>query len=426
MSETIKKLPHSHVQFELVFDEAVMKKWKPQAIAKLSEEANIKGFRKGHIPENVLVEKFGAEYVQACTIDMALPGVYADFVKEHKIHVVAKPKVEEKGKNPPTFEVTVAVYPEVEVGKYEKIKVPQEKVKVSKDDIKKVMENIQQRSSEFKKVDRAAKEGDKVEIDFDGFDADGKPVPNTSSKKHPLLLGKTQFLADFEDHVVGMKAGEDKEFTMTFPKDYHAEAMRGKPITFKVKLHEVQEVVLPEIDEAFIEKATGKKQSKADFEKEVEAQIQAEKEREVHAKREQKLVEEVIKITKIDPPEEMVHDELHHLLDDQKRHVAQQGASWEAYLKHIKKTDEQLHEEMKPQALNRLTARLAFQVILDKEKIEVDEKDVKKEVEAIKAYYGQHPDAKKIDEMYKKGAQMYEELKRRLQMNKLVDKLLAA
>lgn len=425
MSHPIKTLPHSHVQFEIVFDDAIMAAWEPKALKKLSAETKIAGFRPGKVPAEMLKKHYGKAYLTAYTIDFAFPSVYTEFVKKHELKVVARPDVKETKKTPPSFDINVAVYPEVKVGNYKKIKIAKEEIKVTKADIEKVVTNIKQHQAEYKDVDRAAKIGDKVEVSFEGFDKDGTSLRNTASKSHPLILGEKNFIPGFEENIVGMKVAEKKEFDLTFPKDYHAADFKGKKVTFKVTLEKVIEIIFPEITEEFIKKVTGKEQTPAEFEKEIEKQLQIEKEREQKVKRENELIDEIIKLTTTDLPDEMLQEETHMMLDDLKRHIAKQQIPWDGYLAHRKLTEEALREESKPEAEKRLKARLAFEHILNEEKINVPDERVKKEIETIKSYYpGQKDQIKKIEKAYKEGSQMREELKRRLQMEILMEGML--
>lgn len=425
MPATIKKLPHSHVQFEIIFTEDLLEKWRPKALAKLAGETKMDGFRAGNIPPNVLKDRYGDGHIKAYTVDFAFPSIYAEFVKEHELQVVAKPKVEEKGDNPPTFEISVAVYPEITVGKYKKISVPKKEIKVEEKDVDEVINNFRKRQSSFRVVERAAQKGDKVEIDFDGFDKKGVAIEKTASKNHPLIIGDQTFLGDFEKNLEGMNVGEKKEFWVTFPKDYHVESMKKLKVRFEVTLNKVEEVVLPEIDEKFIETMGGKKGvSPEQFKKDIETHLMNEKEREQRVRRENELVDKLISISKVDLPAEMVDEEVDLMLEDLKRSIGQKNITWEQYLEHRKKNDEEIRVDFRDEATRRLSARLAFQDILNKEDISVSKEDMEKEVESMKRYYAGSKKADKMDEIYKEGGQMYEELKRRLQLGKLMESML--
>lgn len=422
----IKKLDKSRVQFELQLTDEDLKKYEDQACKKLSGEVKVDGFRKGKVPKEMLREKLGEEYIKAYTLDIALPRVYADFIVNNNINVIARPEIKETKNTPPTFEVTVAVYPEVTIGNYQKIKIKQKALKVSKKQVDDVIDNIQKRNAEYVEVDRAAKNKDKVEIDFEGFDKEGKAIERTASKNHPLIIGENMMIPGFEDNIVGMKKGEEKSFDITFPKDYHAKELQSAKVTFKIKLNKVEEVKLPEIDEAFIEKITGKKTKKDDFLKDVEKQILSEMEREDRVEREKELIDEVVKITKVDLPEAMIEQEVHHMMEELKRKIAMYNMTMDHYLQHHNLTEEKLKENYTKEANERVKAKLGFSKILDEEKIEASDKDIDKEIEHIKSHHQSNKEKKQVEQAYKKGSEMYEELRRRMQMNKLVEKMLAA
>lgn len=417
---TIKKLPKSLVQFEMKLNNELLEKWKPQAYKKISQDMKVPGFRPGHIPDDVVEKNHDEAYLQAHIIDAAFPHVYADIIKEYELKVIAPPEVNEKKDNPLVFEVKVAVMPEIKLGDYKKISIPKKKVSVTDKDIDKVIEDIKNRSATYKDIDRKAEKNNRAELDFEGFDTEGKPVENTKSKNHPLILGSNTMIPGFEDHIIGMKKDESKEFTLTFPKDYHQKSFQNKKVTFKTTLHRLEESSLPEIDEAFIEKTVGKKQSIKEFRNSVSQDLEKHMGQEIKTQRENELMTKIISLTELDIPDVMIQEELKYMLDQQKQNLEKQKIQWDHYLKHMNKTEEDLKKEMEPDAHNRIKLRVAFLKIMEEEKIEVSDKDIQEKIESFLVQVPkEHVDPFK--KMYEKGSEGHNQILHQLKVDKVME-----
>ena len=425
MPTSVKKLPKSQVELTITVPYADYVKAEKQAIERLGKEVKVDGFREGQVPENIVREKAGPEAVRSATLEQVIPISYAAAVKEHDVQVIAQPRVEiksavQKEGDNFVYTATVSVMPEVKLGDYKKIKVKKPAVKVTDKEVSETLEMIVNRFAEWKDADRGAKEGDRVELDFEGFDADGKVIPNTASKNHPVVLGSKAMVPGFEEALAGVKKGEEKEFTVDFPKEYHAKAMQGKKVTFKAKVNRVEEKVSSELDEALIEKATGQKQSVGDFKKRVTADLEREMQMRVQADTDNKVVAEIIKITKAELPDSLIDEEINMLKEERKQAVTRQGLTWEQYLQHIKKTDEDFAKDHRKPAEERLLARLGVNQIIREEKIEVPDEDVDKRVQEIVAMYP--PEQKeKVMEYYKKDSEAYRGLKNNMSADKLIN-----
>ena len=226
----------------------------------------------------------------------------------------------------------------------------------------------------------------------------------------------------FEDEVIGMSAGDEKEFDIVFPKEYHAKDMQGKKVHFKVKLGRLEERAEQKLDEALVEKITGQKQSASDFEKRVEEDLKAELTARNQQEHDNKVVQEIIKITKAELPDELVHDEIEQMKNEQKERVSRQGLSWEQYLQHIKKTDGDFEKDHRKQAEERLLARLGVNHIVKDAKISVEDKEVEEKIEEMLAPYPEDQKAK-LREYYKKDTEAYRSLKNNLSADKLIKML---
>ena len=425
MKSEVKNLPKSQVEITITVPYEDYKKAEKQALESLSKEVKVDGFRSGHIPEDVVREQVDEKTIQAVTLEQIIPPTYTKVVKEKDIQVIAQPKVDikshvKKEGDELVYVATVAVMPEVKVGDYKKIKVAKPKVKVEKKQIDETVQMIMDRYAEWGDVKRKAKKGDRAEVTFEGFDEKGNAIPNTASKNHPVILGSNAMVPGFEDAIIGMEVGKDKEFEVKFPKKYHSKEMEGKKIKFKLNLGRLEEKKEQKLDEAFVQKVTGQKQSVDDFKKRVEEDLLAEMTSRAQREHDNKVVQEIIKITKAELPDNLIEDEIEHMKSEQKARVQQQGLSWEQYLQHIKKTEEDFAKDHRKAAEDRLLARLAVNYILKDSKIEVSDKEVDAKIdEMISKYPKEHQD--KVREHYKKGSDAYRSLKNNIAADKLIE-----
>jgi trigger factor len=427
MKVEIKKLPKSEVQLTITVPFEVYKKWEKKAIEELSKEVKIPGFRSGHIPEEVIREKIHEEGIKQSAIDMVLPQTYAQAVTENKLDVISRPKIDiksdiKKDGDDFVYVATVAVMPEVKVGDYKKIKVARKPVVVDPKQVEETIKLVMERYAEWKDADRKAKKGDRAEADFEGFDEEGKAIPNTASKNHPIVLGSGVMVPGFEDAIEGMGKGETKEFTIQFPKEYHAKPMQGKKVKFKLTVNRIEEKVEQKLDEAMIEKASGKKQTVEEFKKLIEEDLKAEMSVRNQQEHDNAVVGEVIKITKADLPDALIDQEIDIMLEDQKARVKHQGIEWDDFLKRINKTDADFRKDHAKGAHERVLARLGVQHIIHDSKLEVSDEDVNKKIDELAAHYP--PEQQKmVREHYEKDAEAKRHLKHNLAADKLIDML---
>ena len=254
--EVVKNSSDSnHIKLTIKLTSPEWEKVLDKASVKASEGAKIPGFREGKAPRTVVINQIGEARVVSVAIELAVEEYYPLAAKQEQIKPIAFPKiaVEQGGLTEPlTFTAEVAVLPEVKLGDYSKIRVKKTVEPVTDEQVDGVIKNMQKRAVEFQPVEREAKLGDWTEIDFDGF-VDGKPFEGGSSKKHPLILGDKVFIPGFEEGMVGMRAQEEKDIEVEFPKDYHNKDLAGKPAKFTVKLHQIKAVNYPDINDTFAE-----------------------------------------------------------------------------------------------------------------------------------------------------------------------------
>lgn len=405
----VEKAPHSEVKINVKLSEAEFKKYKDKALEQLGKNVKVKGFRPGHVPQDVLEEQVNKQAVLGLAIEMAMDATYRDAVVKEKVQVLTPPKVKVESEDPLEYTATAAVKPEVSVKDYKKIKVSVKEQKISDKEFKEALDDLLKGKGTWHDVDRKAKKEDRAELNFQGYEGtkveEGKELENTNSKNHPLILGSNTFIPGFEDEVIGMKVGETKDFTLTFPKDYHSKDFQGKKVTFQVELSRLEEQKLPEYNEEFIKEATnGAKSDKKEFEDYVKEVLLQKKQEDARGAAESELIEKILKATKVDFSPMLTENETQVIFNDFKKQVESRGITFEKHLELTGQKPEDLKKGMSEEAERRVTMRFALDHIIEQEKFEVSEADFKKELELIKERY---PEAEhsKIDEYYKEGAE---------------------
>ena len=423
MDYEIKKLPKSEIEIKITVPEERMHEFKKKACDEISKDVKVKGFRPGHVPHNVLEQYVDKNLIKAQTQQFAIQQIYTEVAIKENLQVVSRPKVDIDSEEPLKFTAKVAVLPEVEIKDYKKIKVKKMDSKVTDKDIEQVVDDMKKYGTTFKDVERAVQKGDRVEVDFEGFDEGGASVENTKSSNHPVIIGEGSLIPGFEEELIGLKKDEKKEFDITFPKDYGKESFQNKKMKFKVQIKKIEEPSIPELDEALIEKMTGKKQTVEEFKKEIEKNIQAKKDLEAKQKQENDYIEKLLERTNVDMPESLIDEESEYILMEMKEDVEHKGIEFGKFLEQSKTTEDDLRKKYRPEGERRIKIRLALQYLITEERVEVTEDDLKAELEKIKANYP--PDQeKKIQEEFE-GGKLKAQLKNRLALRKLFDKVLA-
>ena len=379
------------------FEEAIQEVFKKSA-----KYFNIPGFRKGKAPFKIVERYYGDSIFYEDAFNELAPVVYDEEIKENKIEVASRPQVDvvqmEKGKDL-IFTAIVATKPEVKLGKYKEIPLKKIEYKVTDEDIDHEINHMAEHNSRMVTVeDREVKDKDIVTIDFEGF-TDGKPFEGGKAENHELTIGSKTFIPGFEDQIIGMKIGEEKDIKVTFPKDYFSKDLAGKEATFHVVLHGIKEKQLPTIDDEF-----AKDVSEFDTLKELKDSIKEkmEKENEERAKHETEdaAIEEVCKNTNIDIPEGMVELEIDNIMQNLDQRLSYQGLNLEQYLKMMGKSEEDFRKDYKEQAEKNVKTRLVLEQIVKDEKIKEDEKYIKEKLEEMaKQYNRKVEDLEKNEEL---------------------------
>ena len=420
MKIVVEKQPKSGVKLSIEVSPEKLAQYKKVVMQKLNEEMDVPGFRAGKIPENVIEEKIGKEALQARLIQEALPLTYTEAVVKEKVQVVSRPQVKIISEDPLKYEAVVSVLPEIKLPDLKKIKVPKEDVKMTEKEVEQVLLDLRKRASKFKEVTRALKKGDRAEIDFEGFDDKGKALPSTKSQNHPVILGEQSLVPGFEENIEGMKKGEEKEFKVKFPKDYPHKPFQNKDVKFKVKVNRTEEVEMPELDEAFIQQISGKKQSLADFKKQLEGDLLVYKKRDVENRRREEFLSKLVEAAKLEVPEGLIKEEIDFMSEETKLNLKKQGIDFKVYEEQMKKQGKDLDKQYAKEAEKRVRVRLVLSQSLKDEKIEVEEAELDK---AIEARLKNIPDQERERQtkVFEKGSDAYRQLQNRLALNKLFD-----
>lgn len=420
MDYSIKKLPKSEVEIKVTVSADKMPEYRKKACDNLSKEVEIKGFRKGHVPSHILEDYLDKKLIEVHTVEIAIQQSYVDVVIKEKLQIISRPRVKVEKDDPLTYTAIVVVLPEVEIKNYKSIKIKKKDTNVSKKDIEDVVEDMKKYGTLYKDVSREAKKGDRVEVDFEGFEGD-KPLPSTKSTNHPVIVGDNVMVPGFEDNLIGMKKSEEKEFDIVFPKKYHKKDFQNKKVTFKVKLTRIEEPETPEFNDALIERLSGKKQTVEEFKQDVEKNIKAKKEQEAKHKQENDYLEELLKLTKIEIPDSLIDEELEFIIEEMKADIEKKGLVFKQFLEQVKITEDDLRKKYRVEAEKRIKVRLALQYLIKEEKIEVSDEETKNEFEKLKTIYPKDQQ-KKIEAEFDSG-ELAAQLRNRLALGKLFDKV---
>ena len=382
---------------------------------------NIPGFRKGKAPQNIVEKYYGKEIFYEDAFNEVVPAEYEKALNENKIDAVSKPQIDvvtmEKGQDL-VFTAIVQTKPEAKLKKYKGIEIEKIEYNVKDQDIENELKDMQDKNSRLITVDdRPAQNDDTAIIDFEGF-VDGVAFDGGKGENYNLVLGSHSFIEGFEDQVVGMKIGEEKEINVTFPKEYFSKNLAGKPATFKVKLNELKKKELPELDDEFakdVSEFDTLKELKQSIKEKLEKQFQ---DREKYEK-EDAVVRELVKELEVDIPSGMIETEVDNMMRDMEQRMSYQGLKMEQYLKMMNKTEEQFKKEYEPQALDAIKSRLALEVVIKSEKIEATEEEIKAKIEEMAKNYGKEP--KELEE----NANIKEYIKNGIENEKAMEFLVA-
>lgn len=362
-----------------------------KAFQKAVKNVRIDGFRKGKAPKEIFLKKYGKESLYLDAADIVLPDAYSKMLEEHKDEeLVAQPDITLKSIDDKkvVFNFILTTRPEVKLGKYKGLKVKKEKVEATEDEINATIEQMRSRYAEvMPKENGTVEDGDTAIIDFEGF-RDGKAFDGGKGENYSLKIGSHTFIPGFEEQLIGMKTGEEKEIEVTFPKDYHSEELKGKKATFKVKVNDVKTTVIPEIGKEFFEDLGMEGvDSLESLKEEIKTHILARKEVDSENKFIDDLLDKVCEGLKVEIPEVMTEEEVSRILRQYEENLKMQGLTLQQFYQFTNSDEAALREQMKEEANKRILSRFALEEIAKAEKIEISDEEAEKEAEDLANKY---------------------------------------
>ena len=396
MKTTVKYLSETKVELSIALDEAELESARQVALTKLAQKVKVPGFREGKVPASVAAKNVSPEALTQQTLEDALSKAVADGFMQEQIQVLDRPAVEVKKFEPGKsleFTAEAEVIPKFKLGDYKNLKAKPSKASVAKKDVDEIIERMRTNFADKKEVERAAKDGDEVVIDFVGK-KDGEAFDGGTASDYSLKLGSNQFIPGFEEGIVGHKAGETFDLDVKFPSDYHAKELADQAVVFTTTLKKVTEIQLPEVNDEFAAKC-GPFTSAADLTADIKRELAAQKEREAVEKLKDELVAELVEKTEVPAPEVLVKDQERSIEQDFQQNLMYQGMTLDMYLdsKGFKTKEEWLDKEVGPAAEKRVKAGLVLAELSKELKVEVSDDEINQHIEMYKKQYANNKEA---------------------------------
>ncbi|MBE4908184.1 trigger factor [Bacillus luteolus] len=361
-----------------------------EAFKKVVKQVNVPGFRKGKMPRSMFEKKFGVESLYQDALDILLPDAYASAVEEAGIDPVDRPEIDieqiEKGKSL-IFTAKVTVKPEVKLGEYKGLEVEKIDPTVTDEDVDNELKSLQERHAELVvKEEGTVENGNTVVMDFEGF-VDGEAFEGGKAENYSLEVGSGQFIPGFEDQLVGLETGAEKDVEVNFPEEYHAENLAGKPAVFKVKIHEIKAKELPALDDEFAKDADEEVETLAELKTKTRERLESTKKTEAENHLRDTVIEKAAENAEVDVPEAMVNTELDRMLKEFEQRLQMQGMNLDLYYQFSGQDENALRGQMKEDAGKRVRINLTLEAITKAENIEVSEEEVNAELEKMAEMY---------------------------------------
>jgi len=359
------------------------------AYNKNKSKISLPGFRKGKAPRKMIEKMYGAEVFYEDAANSIIPEAYAKAADECGLELVSQPKINvtqlEAGK-PFIFEAVVATKPEVELGQYKGVEVTKADTEATDADVEEELKRVQDQNSRTVSVaDRAVKDGDNTVIDFEGF-VDGVAFEGGKGTDYPLTIGSHSFIDTFEEQIIGMNIGDEKEINVTFPEEYHVDELKGKPAMFKVSVKEIKEKQLPELNDEFAQDVSDF-DTLDEYKADVEKKILENKENQIKREQEDQIIEKIIENAQMEIPQQMIAAQTRQMTQEFAQRLQSQGLSLEQYMQFTGLTPQKMMEDLEPQALKRIQSRLVLEAVVAAENIEASDEEIDKELENMASMY---------------------------------------
>jgi trigger factor len=387
-----EQLSPTTTKLTVAADQAELDRVKQHVLKELSQKVKVPGFRPGSAPAHLLEKQIDPAALQTEFLEHAVNDLYVEAIKEQNLRPAAQPKVDVTKFVPfSTLEFTAEVEAvgEVKLADYKKIKLDLPKTEVSAEEVTTVVNNLRQRAADKEDVQRVAKTGDEITIDFKGVDADTKqPIAGADGTDYPLVLGSQSFIPGFEEEVAGLSPGEEKTFTITFPKDYGAPELQNRKVSFTINVKKIQQLKEPKADDAFAA-TVGPFTTLAELKADIKKQLTAEKRQEATQNFDNQLVQAIAEKSAVDIPAALAEEEMDRIEEEEKRNVVYRGQTWQEHLDAEAVTAEEHREKQRPGAELRVKAGLILGEVADQEQINVTPEELEIRMQLLK---GQYPD----------------------------------
>ncbi|MCM3704473.1 trigger factor [Cytobacillus firmus] len=395
MSAKFEKLEGNRGVLTIEVDAEKVTEGLDAAFKKVVKQVNVPGFRKGKMPRGMFEKRFGVESLYQDAVDYLLPEAYANAIDETGIEPVDRPEIDveqiEKGKSL-IFKATVTVKPEVKLGEYKGLEVKPLETSVTEDDVNNELTSLQERQAELAvKEEGKAENGDTVVMDFEGF-VDGEAFEGGKAENYSLELGSGQFIPGFEEQLIGTAAGESKDVEVSFPEEYHAAELAGKPATFKVTVHEIKTKQLPELDDEFAKDADEEVETLDALKEKIKTRLEESKKHEAEHHVRDTVVEAAAANAEMEIPAAMVDTEVNRMMQEFEQRLQMQGMNLELYFQFSGQDEAALREQMKEEAEKRVRVNLTLEAIAKAENIEVSDEEVSEELNKMTEMYNMSAD----------------------------------
>lgn len=389
MSVQVERLEHNEAKLTITVEAKEFDAACKRAYNKSKGQFNLPGFRKGKVPMNVIEKTYGAGVFYEDAANELINEFYPASVKDIEEKIVSTPEIDvvEIGKGKDfVFTATAAVKPEVTLGQYKGLEIEKDPIEATEEEIQAELQKAAEKNArEYEVTDRAVIEGDKITLNYAGT-IDGVAFDGGTATNQQLEIGSNSFIDTFEDQLVGMNIGEEKDVQVTFPEQYHAADLAGKPATFHVKVLGITAKELPEINDDFAQDTT-EFDSLEEYKADIKAKIEADKDKMAISKMENELIERVWEASEMDIPEKMIDTQVENMINEYSQTMSYQGISFEQYLQFTGQNLDAMKESIRPEALKRIKGQLVLEAIIDAENIEASDEDVHKELERMAAQY---------------------------------------
>ncbi len=419
MSLQVERLEKNMAKLTIEVPAEELEKALQNAYLKNRKQISVPGFRKGKVPRQMIEKMYGPEIFYDDAANALIPDAYAAAVDECELELVSRPaiSIEKIAKGEPfVFTAEVAVKPGVTLGQYKGIEVEKEDTSATEEEIQAALNKEQESNSRTITVeDRAVQDGDMTVIDFEGF-ADGTAFEGGKGTDYPLTIGSGAFIPGFEEQLIGAEIGKEVEVNITFPEEYHAKDLAGKPAVFKCTVKEIKVKELPELDDEFA-KDVSEFDTLEEYKADLKKKLEEKKAEEAKGRKEDAVIEKIIEGASMEIPDAMVETQAEQLVDDFAQRLQMQGMSMDQYMQYTGAGMEAMIERMKPQAVKRIQSRLVLEAVAAAEQIEIGEDEIEEEIGRMAEAYKM--EVEKVKEIL--GESEKENMKDDLAIRKAID-----